>query len=137
MQDPNTSKVVLWKMQKQDSVAVINWLQMMPVLKSCLFIPLCRFRTLPLVRPIIEDDVQRLENKFVNGYRKGHCMLYVSPYNNFYHTLDISNAIKDSWSDLWKVANERFEERLAQDEDLAPLSSKMFFVYEGNHRLTV
>ena len=34
------------------------------------------------------------------------------------------------------VANERFKEHLAQDEDLAPLSGKMFFVYEGNHRFT-
>ena len=63
-------------------------------------------------------------------------MLYVSPYNNFDHSLDVSDAIKDSWSDLWKVTNECFEERLAQDEDLAPLSGKMFFVYKGNHRLT-
>ena len=72
----------------------------------------------------------------MNGYREGDRVLYVSPYNNFDRFLDISNAIKDSWSNLWKVANECFEERLVQDEDLAPLSGKMFFVYEGNHRLT-
>ena len=63
-------------------------------------------------------------------------MLYVSSYNNFDRSLDVSDAIKDSWSDLWKFANKCFEERLAQDEDLALLSDKMFFVYEGNHRLT-
>ena len=63
-------------------------------------------------------------------------MLYVSPYTNFDRSLDVSNAIKDSWSDLWKVANERFKEQLAQDEDLTLLLGKMFFVYEGNHCLT-
>ena len=63
-------------------------------------------------------------------------MLYVSPYNNFDLALDVSDAIKDSWSDLWKVANKHFEEHLAEDEDLAPFLSKMFFMYEGNHRLT-
>ena len=109
---------------------------MMPVSKFYLLIPLCCFHILSLVQPIIEGDVQRLENEFVNGYREGDRVLYVSPYNNFDRSLDISNAIKDSWSDLWKVANKCFEEHLAQDEDLAPLSGKMFFVYEGNHRFT-
>ena len=127
------SEVVLWKMQKQDSIAVINRLRMTPVSKSRLLISLCYFRTLPLVRPIIEGDIQRLENEFVNGYCEGDRVLYVFPYNNFDRSLDISDAIKGSWSDLWKVTNERFNKRLAQDEDLAPLSSKMFFVYEGNH----
>ena len=123
-------------MQKQDSVAVINCLRMTPISKSHLLIPLCRMRIFPLVRPVIEGDVQRLENKFVNGYREGDRMLYVSPYNNFDRFLDISNAIKDSWRNLWKVSNEGFEERLAQDKDLPPPSGKMFFMYKGNHRLT-
>ena len=87
-------------MQKQDSVAIILRLQMKPISKSHLLILLCRFRTLPLVGPIIEGDIQRLENEFVNGYREGDCMLYVSPYNNFDRTLDVSDAIEDSWSDL-------------------------------------
>ena len=63
-------------------------------------------------------------------------MFYLSPYNNFDHTLDIFNAIKDSWSDLWKIANNHFEERLAEDKDLAPLLGKKFFVYKSNHCLT-
>ena len=106
---------------------------MTPVLNSRLLIFLCHFCTLLLVRSIIEDDVQRLENEFVNDNCEGDGVLYVSPSNNFDGALDVSDAIKDSWSGFWKVANDCFEERLVQDEDLSPLSSKMFFVYEGNH----
>ena len=33
------------------------------------------------MRPILEIDVQLLENEFVNGYREGDRVLYVSPYD--------------------------------------------------------
>ena len=47
--------------------------------KSRSFIPTCRLKPLPLVRPIREFDVHLLENKFLNGYRArvGHSYMYI------------------------------------------------------------
>ena len=56
------SEIMLHKRQKRDSNSVINCLRIEPEAKSRFKIPLCRLRTLPLVRPINEIDVQWLEN---------------------------------------------------------------------------
>jgi len=79
--------------------------------------------------------VQKLENEFVNGYRDGDQALYVSIYNDkeLDNTLDVSNEMINSWSPFWKDANARFESMLIRDPDLAHMSGKMFFVWEGNH----
>jgi hypothetical protein len=134
--DPDESEVALRLKQKQDSTFVINILRIKPVAKSRMCIPLCRMRALPLVRPVNEVDVQRLENEFVTGYRDGDRAMYVSNYDNHDRTLDVTDDIHCSWSDLWKEASARFDSHLAFDEDLAHMVGKMFFVWEGNHRLT-
>ena len=122
------SEIMLCKRQKQDSNSVISHLRIEPEAKSGFKILLCRLRTLPLVRPINEVDVQRLENKFVTGYRDGDRVLYVSIYNNKAESLDVTSDIIDSWSSLWQSANDRFEAKLADDPNLAKFSGKMFYV---------
>jgi hypothetical protein len=37
---------------------------------------------------------------------------------------------------LWKLESERFDARMAADPDLIHFVGKMFYVWEGNHRLT-
>jgi len=81
-------------------------------------------------------DVARLENEFVMGYRDGDQAMYVSPYNNLDEDLLVSDVIKASWSPAWQEANDNFEEWLSKDPDFASLMGKMFYVWEGNHRLT-
>lgn len=93
-------------------------------------------RAMPLVRPINEVDVQRLENEFVTGYRDGDRVMYVSIYDNIDQMLDVDDDIYSFWSDLWKEASAKFDSELAFDADLAHMVGKMFFVWEGNHRLT-
>ena len=70
------SEIMLRKRQKRDSNSVINRLRIEPEAKSRFSIPLCRLRTLPLIRPINEVDVQRLENEFVTAIvtATGCCM---------------------------------------------------------------
>jgi hypothetical protein len=109
---------------------------MRPLAKSRFSIPLCRLRCLPLVRPIIEVDVSRLENEFVMGYRDGDRAMYVSPYNNVDEVLLVSEDIRASWSSYWQEANDEFDSMLQNDSDLSHLVGKMFYVWEGNHRLT-
>jgi len=81
-------------------------------------------------------DVSRLENEFVMGYRDGDRTLYVSPYNNLDEDLLVTDATKASWSPHWREINDRFDDYLKNDPDLAFLEGKMFFVWEGNHSLT-
>ena len=130
------SEIMLRKRQKRDSNSVISRLRIEPEAKSHLRIPLCRLCTLPLVRPINEVDVQRLENEFVTGYCDGDHVLYVSIYNDKAETLDVMSDMFDSWSGLWQSANDRFEAELVANPDLAKFFGKMFYVWEGNHRVT-
>ena len=49
--------------------------------KSKVLISLCQLILLPIVRPILAINVQLLENKFMNGYREGDRVPYISPYD--------------------------------------------------------
>ncbi len=124
------------KAHRDDTNSVIHRVRIKPLHKSRFSIPLCRLRCLPLVRPINEVDVTRLENEFVMGYRDGDRALYVSPFNNLGEVLHVSDDILSSWSSYWQEANEEFDSMLRNDIDLAHLAGKMFFVWEGNHRMT-
>ena len=130
------SEIMLHKRQKGDSNSVISRLRIKPEAKSRFKIPLCQLCTLPLLRPINEGDVQRLENEFVTSYSDDDRVLYVSIYNDKAETLDVMSDMFDSWSSLWQSANDRFEAELVADPDLAKFSRKMFYVWEGNHRVT-
>lgn len=134
--NPDDTELEIRKAQKDDSNSVIQRVRIKPLNKSRFSIPLCRLQCLPLVRPINEVDVNRLENEFVMGYRDGDRALYVSPYNNLDEVLLVSDNIMASWSSYWKDANEEFDAMLRNDSDLAHLAGKMFFVWEGNHRLS-
>jgi hypothetical protein len=70
------------------------------------------------------------------GYRDGDRALYVSLYNNLDEVLHVSDDVKSSWSPLWQEANAEFDAILERDPDLANFVGKMFYVWEGNHRLT-
>ena len=134
--DHVVSELELRKSQKEDSNGVIQRLRIKPTSKSRFSIPLCRLRVLPLVRPISEVEVQRLECEFVMGYREGDRVMYVSIFNDIPVDLPVSSAIIASWSPLWQEASAEFDVKLKEDPDLAHLCGKMFFVWEGNHRLT-
>ena len=122
------SEIMLRKRQKRDSNSVINRLRIELKAKSRFSIPLCRLRTLLLVRPINKVDVQRLKNEFVTGYRDGDRVLYVAIYNDKAETLDVTSNMYDSWSGLWQSVNNRFDAKLVGDPDLARFSGKMFYV---------
>jgi hypothetical protein len=134
--NPDEIELHIRRSQKEDSNTVIHRVRLKPLGKSCFPIPLCRLRCLPLVRPINDIDVGRLENEFVMGYRDGDRALYISPYNNIDEVLYVTDDIKTSWSPLWEEANKEFDAILENDPHLSYLVGKMYFVWEGNHRLT-
>lgn len=121
-------------LQNTNFNSLIGGLRMKPFSKSRFSIPLCRLIPLPVVRPILEIDVQLLENEFVNGYREGDRVLYVSPYDKDGNTMDIRDA--ETWGEHWQSSNTSFEEILKNDKDYERFCGKMFFVWEGNHRVT-
>jgi hypothetical protein len=124
------------KSQKIDSNSFIRSLYFKPVTRKCeLLIPLCRMIALPLVRPILQSDIRRLEQDFIDGYRGGDRCFYVSTTNDQGASMDVSSVVSDSWSSHWIQRNKEFEEYLLSDPDLAFLSNKMFHVWDGNHRL--
>ena len=127
-------EIALRKKQKDNTNDIIGRHLIEPKEKSRFKIPLCRFISLPLVRPINEVDVQRLENEFVNGYREGDRCMYVSIYNNLSDTQEVTEEIMASWSPLWREENEAFERFFEEKGDLDALKGRMFFVWEGNHR---
>ena len=78
------------KSQKEVSNGVLQRLRIKPTSKSHFSIPLYRLRGLPLVRPISEVEVQRLECEFVMGYQEGDQVMYISAFNNVPVDLPIS-----------------------------------------------
>ena len=104
---------------------MIHWVRIKLLIKSRFSIPWCRSKCLPLVQPISKVDVARLQNEFVMGYRNDDSGMFVF------------DDIRASRSSLWWEANEEFDSMLQNDSDLAHLVGKMFYVWKGNHRLTV
>ena len=124
------------RLKRTDFNSIINQLRAIPYEKSRFCVPLCRLVVLPLVRPILEGDVQLLETEFSNGYREGDRVLYVSIAKNDGSSLDVTDETVSSWDQHWQRANHRFEKELDKDKDLHKFKGKMFYVWEGNHRVT-
>jgi hypothetical protein len=94
--NPDKTELEIRRSQKEISIGVIHRVHIKPLAKSRLSILLCRLQCLPLVHPISEVDVARLQNEFVMGYRDNDRAMYVSPYNNLDEVLHVSNDIRAS-----------------------------------------
>ena len=88
------------------------------------------------VRPVGEMGVQHLEREFVKGYRDGDRVMYISMYNTEEQTKNVTAEIMATWSPLWRAASDRFDDEVSGDEELMQFKHKMFYVWEGNHRLS-
>ena len=83
------SELRLQQQQKQYSFKFLSRLQIHPS-HSRVLVPLCRLIPLPLVRPILEQDVKKLEAEFVHGCRSGDRPLYVSIFNDVGLEVDVT-----------------------------------------------
>jgi hypothetical protein len=120
---------------KVDSINVINNVRFQPLKKFRLLISLCRMISMAKVRLVGEMGIQHLELEFMKGYRDGDRVMYISMYNNEELSSDVTEEVKADWSPCWERANQSFEDELQVDSDLKQFSGKMFYVWEGNHRL--
>lgn len=79
----NVDKIVI-EIQKSHKTYfnfVINSLRIKPPGNSRIFIIIYCLVPITMVRFVLEVDVQFLENDFINGYREGDMVLYVSIYD--------------------------------------------------------
>ena len=98
------------KLEKTNFDSIINGLRIRHFSKSRLFISICCLKPLGLVRPILEFDVQLLENEFLNRYREGDCVLYVSIVNDRRENLCVTQDKLSSWDPIWQQVNDVFEQ---------------------------
>ena len=121
---------------RRDSFACLNLMRRQPIEKFAkLRIPLCRMQCLPEVRHTLRSDVLKLMREFRFGYRAGQACFYVALTNKEGDGLDVTEAIERTWNEHWVEENSKFEAGLVADSDLRLLSGKMFYVWDGNHRL--
>jgi len=71
----------LRRLQKVDSVTTITSLRMKPERYFQMHIPLCRLVPMPMVRPTLSFDLQKIEQEFAQGYLDGMTIFYVSTTN--------------------------------------------------------
>jgi hypothetical protein len=120
--------------QKPDSVATISSLRFHPITLSRFSIPLCRLVAMPLVRPTLQSDLDKLEQEFVHGYRDGAAVFYVTLTDEHGSTQEVTSAVKDNWGSIWNEQNEEFNRYLLSVPELSHMENLMFFVCDGNHR---
>ena len=60
---------------------VIGTLRIKPQEKSRIFIFICHLVLLVVARLVFEVDMKFLDSKFINGYREGDRVLYISIYD--------------------------------------------------------
>ena len=120
--------------QKLNSVATISRLRVQPLSSSRFPIPLCRMLAMPMVRPTLPNDLAKLEQEFVHGYREGASVFYVTITNEEGKTHEVTEADNASWGPIWSAKNEQFNSFPLSVPELAVFTNLMFFVCDGNHR---
>ena len=116
-----------------NSLAMITGAVESPI--SELEIPLCRLHVMTDVRLPMDPDVERLRAEFTSGYKRGGPSFYVLTTSYSLQEMEVTDDIRQSWSTLWQEQDAIFEHRLSRNPALSRFSNKMFFVWDGNHRL--
>ena len=135
LDEKDLSAKQLRALHKLNTVSTIDELRIKPRIDARMFIPLCRMKCMPIVRPTLSPDLSFLENDFVHGYREGAAVFYVSTTNEQGMVEPVTSTDTQSWSPMWRAANEQFEAFLESKPSLHHLRNMKFFVCDGNHRL--
>lgn len=99
-------------------------------------IPLCRLLAMEAVRPLQEDDVDKLKRDYVEtGYITEQSTFHICMCNKEGERANVQD-FRDDWDPIWKALNDKFERDCDQVEEFKILKDKMFWVFDGNHRLT-
>ena len=88
---------------------------------------------LQVVRPALAIDIEKIKADFIHGYRAA--VFYISTTNIQGNSRDVTDDDRLSWNSHWRWKDMEFEQFLQFDPELQFLSNKMFYVWDGNHRL--
>jgi hypothetical protein len=89
-------------MKRFNSVKVLQKLEYPKGGKAHMDIPLCRMKTLQVVRPALQNDILKLQSDFVHGYRTGAAVFYVSLSDEQGREMDVTAKDRDQWDEHWK-----------------------------------
>ena len=98
-------------------------------------IPLCRMVVMTDVRQPLEIDIQKLWLEFTMEYKRGGPVFYVALRNFSMEEGFVTDEMRKGWSKLWQKADREFESLLNTSPYLKKFSNRMFYVWDGNHRL--
>lgn len=101
------------------------------------WVPLCRLLKLEKARQVSWDPkrLDPLANNFIaEGYYEPKGSFICSVDAPGYPPVEVNDEITNQWDQLWKRCNEEFEQQIA-DTCWKDLSGKMFYTWDGNHRL--
>ena len=87
------------------------------------------------VRQPLEIDIQKLRSEFTMGYKRGGPIFYVALRNFNMEEGVVTDAMRKGWSMLWQKADREFKSVLNTSPYLRKFSNRMFYVWDGNHRL--
>lgn len=118
-----------------DSIQCIKDMRILPKEVSKFDIPLCRMIYMPLARSTLGIDIKRLEAEFTHEYWPEAPVFYISIYNKKEEERSKKDEDTSNWSHHWTSVNVEFDAKLTLNPHLKFLSSCMFFVCDGNHRL--
>ena len=118
-----------------NSVEILQNCQILKGGKAQMDVPFYRMITLQVVRPTLAMDIEKMKADFIHRYRPGAAVFYVSTTNIQGTKRTVSDEDRRSWNAHWRRKNLEFEEFLNADPELRFFSNKMFYVYDGNHRL--
>ena len=119
------SDLRLRQQPKPDSFKFLSSLQIHPS-HSRVLVPFCHLIRLPFIRPILEQDVKKLEAEFVHGYRSGDRPLYVSIFNDVSLEVDVSPQVVSTWNTDSHNDRTKFDNFVERDSKLQILHDKMF-----------
>ena len=88
---------------------------------------------MPIVRPTLKDNITKLEAGFINGYRDGDRVFYISATDSNGNFQFVDDEVCASWSPNWAQANVVFESQLDTDLSWMSYKNKMCFIWDGNY----
>ena len=87
------------------------------------------------VRQPLKIDIQKLRSEFTMGYKHGGPVFYVALRNFSMEEGVVTDAMRKGWSKMWQKVDREFESLLNTSPYLKKFSNRMFYVWDGNHRL--
>ena len=123
----------LRKAMRSNSHAILARAAETPI--SEIDIPQCRMIVMTDVRQPLEIDIQKLRSEFTMGYKRGGPVFYMAVRNFSMEEGVVTDAMRKGWSKMWQKADREFESLLNASPYLKKFSNRMFYVWDGNHRL--